>query len=477
MEVLQKRKGGAVRWYLLGTLVALELLMSFSFLGYFHMEPISITTAYLPVLLAGAVLGPLDALTVGTVFGLASMWKASASYTMAFDQLFSPIMSGSPVGSIFLSVVSRALFGLLTGLLYAAARRARHPAVWVGVITYFGRHIHSALVYSMMWLFFPETGYTPADSFQTLLSWDGVLSNLLQAGLILLLWSLMRTKTWGKFVQRVEGAQVAQMSERYHVLSLVGMILLAFFSSVAVALYFVHRMSSALSQKGISIPEDGYADLVHLQIQFLFGILAMMALVIIFLIFNRRYTTYINREARMDALTGVLTRKAFFPACEKLLKRFDGAEGAAGYFLMVDLDRFKEINDLYGHPEGDRALKEAATAMKLLFGKDSLIGRMGGDEFALLVYVPVSRMEIEDRMRQLIDCIERIHIGDSHMSCSIGAQPVLRPGPAEALYREADGLLYQAKNRGKRQYVVGPEGERACGAPESPRKERVKDPP
>ena len=63
------------------------------------------------------------------------------------------------------------------------------------------------------------------------------------------------------------------------------------------------------------------------------------------------------------------------------------------------------------------------------------------------------------------------------MSCSIGAQPVLRPGPAEALYREADGLLYQAKNRGKRQYVVGPEGERACGAPESPRKERVKDPP
>ena len=72
-------------------------------------------------------------------------------------------------------------------------------------------------------------------------------------------------------------------------------------------------------------------------------------------------------------------------------------------------------------------------------------------------------------MRQLIDCIERIHIGDSHMSCSIGAQPVLRPGPAEALYREADGLLYQAKNRGKRQYVVGPE-EGAGDAAESPQK-------
>ena len=136
---------------------------------------------------------------------------------------------------------------------------------------------------------------------------------------------------------------------------------------------------------------------------------------------------------------------------------------------MVDLDQFKEINDLYGHPEGDRILKEAAMAMKLLFGKDSLIGRMGGDEFALLVYVPVSRMEIEDRMRQLIDHVEHIRSGGFRVSCSIGAQPVLRPGPAEALYREADGLLYEAKNRGKRQYVVGPE-EGAGDAAESPQK-------
>ena len=108
-------------------------------------------------------------------------------------------------------------------------------------------------------------------------------------------------------------------------------------------------------------------------------------------------------------------------------------------------------------------------AMKLLFGKDSLIGRMGGDEFALLVYVPVSRMEIEDRMRQLIDHVEHIRSGGFRVSCSIGAQPVLRPGPAEALYREADGLLYLAKNRGKRQYVVGPE-EGAGDAAESPQK-------
>ena len=78
------------RRYLLFSLIFVELLMSFSFLGYFHLEPISVTTAYLPVLLAGALATPVDATIVGAVFGLASLWKASASYVMAADQLFSP---------------------------------------------------------------------------------------------------------------------------------------------------------------------------------------------------------------------------------------------------------------------------------------------------------------------------------------------------------------------------------------------------
>ena len=54
--------------------------MSFSFLGYIHIEPISLTFVYIPVLMAGCMLGPKEAAAVGAVFGLASMWKASAFY-------------------------------------------------------------------------------------------------------------------------------------------------------------------------------------------------------------------------------------------------------------------------------------------------------------------------------------------------------------------------------------------------------------
>ena len=69
--------------YLLAGLIAVELLMSFSFLGYIHIRPISVTFAYIPVLLAGCLIGPKASVLLGLVFGLASMWKASApvSYT------------------------------------------------------------------------------------------------------------------------------------------------------------------------------------------------------------------------------------------------------------------------------------------------------------------------------------------------------------------------------------------------------------
>ena len=64
------------RRYLLAAVVAAELFMSFSFLGYIHIEPLSITMVYIPVLAAGVLLGPKEAAGVGAVFGLASLLDA-----------------------------------------------------------------------------------------------------------------------------------------------------------------------------------------------------------------------------------------------------------------------------------------------------------------------------------------------------------------------------------------------------------------
>ena len=104
---MEKKTGqvkGSTHWYLWSALVAIELLMSFSAFGYVHIPLLSVTIAYVPVLVAGALMGPLEAMTVGAVFGAASMWKATATYVLPFDQLFSPFFSGYPVQSVLLSV-------------------------------------------------------------------------------------------------------------------------------------------------------------------------------------------------------------------------------------------------------------------------------------------------------------------------------------------------------------------------------------
>ena len=82
-------------------------------------------------------------------------------------------------------------------------------------------------------------------------------------------------------------------------------------SAGAVAVYFVHRIDHVLDLEGIQLSDSTYSDLLHLQIQFLIGIISLMSLVVLFLVFNRRYATYLNYEAKMDALTGALSRKIF----------------------------------------------------------------------------------------------------------------------------------------------------------------------
>ncbi len=465
MDHIPQHHGHGVRLYLLGTLVAVELLMSFSFLGYFHTEPISITIAYLPVLAAGALLGPLESTLLGAVFGLASMWKASASYIAVFDQLFSPLMSGHPVKSVLLSVGSRALFGLLAGLLYQLARQRKHPALWVGVVSYLGPYLHSALVYSAMWAFSPETGYTPLDTLRSFLAPGNIVESLVTAALVVLVWRGAQSRVWRLFLARVEAARSFRLGERYHVLSLVAIILLALLSSVAVAFYFVDRMEIALEVQGISLTDAEYADLLHLQVQFLIGILAMMALLVIFLIFNRRYSTFMDREARTDPLTGAMNRRAFFQSCAKALRGFTPQGEDTGYFIMVDMDRFKEINDRYGHPEGDQVLKYAVLELEDAFGRDGLIGRVGGDEFALLLYTPIPREALERSLRQFQERLRRSQLDGRPISCSIGAHPITPSRTVDDLYRDADRLLYLAKQCGRDQFVIGPVQEAPAGGP------------
>ena len=460
---IKKERRWNIHWYLLGALTAVELLMSFSFLGYLHVEPISITFAYIPILVAGATLGPAESTILGAVFGLASMWKASAGYVLPSDQLFSPFMSGYPLESFLLSVGTRTLFGLVMGLAYLAARRCRREGCCVALLAILGRTVHAALVYAAMACFFPETGYSPLDALTDAGTPSGLATSLMTMGVVLLCWRLQRSAMWKKYQQRMELVRTMRLAENYHRGSLILMILVTLGSAGAVAVYFVHRIDRVLEIGGTELTDRTYADLIHLQIQFLIGIISLMCLVIMFLIFNRRYATYMNYEAKMDALTGVLSRKIFFQMCGNVLEELRPSAEQPGYFLMLDLDHFKEINDRFGHPAGDRVLQEVTQGLRAVFGSSSLVGRIGGDEFAVLIYLPMSREELEADLRVFQERMRRTSWeGGQGISCSIGVLPVTGPVKPEELYRRADRFLYAAKEAGRGRFVFAEERPARC---------------
>lgn len=118
----------------------------------------------------------------------------------------------------------------------------------------------------------------------------------------------------------------------------------------------------------------------------------------------------------------------------------------------MDLDDFKSINDRYGHPCGDYVLMETARKLRLVFSDTTCIGRIGGDEFAILLHCVGDGKSLERQGRQLIQALLEIRWQDQMLgiSCSVGILRVSRPGVGyERLYSETDQVLYDAKRCGK----------------------------
>lgn len=151
--------------YVFVLLLAIELIMSFTFLGFIHIDPISLTTAYIPIVVAGCLLGPLESTLIGLVFGLASMYKASALYVVSDDKIFSPLYSGNPIGSILLSVGSRVLFGFVIGYLFSIIKGRRYEKIGIWILSLISQWIHAFLVFTVMGACFPQLGYTGMSTF------------------------------------------------------------------------------------------------------------------------------------------------------------------------------------------------------------------------------------------------------------------------------------------------------------------------
>lgn len=443
--------------YLLWCLAAIELFMSFSFLGYIHIEPISLTFVYIPVLVAGCLLGWREAALLGAVFGLSAMWKASAFYVGAGDAIFSPTMSDRPVQSILMSVGARILFGVVVGLLYELARRWKHPVLGILLVTSVGKTIHSVIVYAFMQLFFPEMGFTVQNAFDGMFRAETLLSVLVVDLIVLLCYRFMQSSYVRNLIRRIHAMdEISGLTVHYNKKLIAVIVALVIGLSLSVAYYFTNRIQSVMDSYGIDLSGSISYDLLHLQIQFLFGMISLAILAAVAIIIFQKNYSYLDYEAQMDELTGLLGRRQFFQIGNRMLKTQDAdCGGKTRCFLILDVDHFKEINDTYGHPAGDRVLKKVADNLTQVLHGEAILGRLGGDEFVALVYHPMSDREIREKMQLLKEKNSGIRIQDRTVTCSIGVVPAEEGSSLEELYRGADRLLYEAKKKGRNQSVFG----------------------
>lgn len=173
---------------------------------------------------------------------------------------------------------------------------------------------------------------------------------------------------------------------------------------------------------------------------------------------RRRGEAETLRAARTDALTGLANRAAFTAALEHAIARARRS-GRALAVLYCDLDRFKEVNDRYGHATGDVVLAEVADRLRDALRDIDLAARLGGDELAVLVEEFDSAHALEAVGLRLVDSMSQPYVvdGNEHligMSIGIAVFPD-DADTADALLEIADAAMYRAKARGGSQLAFG----------------------
>ncbi|MGD9921661.1 MAG: GGDEF domain-containing protein [Pseudorhodoplanes sp.] len=201
------------------------------------------------------------------------------------------------------------------------------------------------------------------------------------------------------------------------------------------------------------IPDSQVYESVWLTVLSFEALLFTIAIAFILLAMAKERIEFLHRVASLvDPLTGIPNRRAFLEGAEVMAQRIDAAPRPAAV-LLVDLDHFKSINDSFGHALGDRVLQLFAETTHSNIGPHDLLGRLGGEEFAVALY-DVDRdraMELAETIRQAFeDAAFEVEGYPVAATCSIGvAVSENAPLDMSALLGQADQALYAAKERGR----------------------------
>ena len=166
----------------------------------------------------------------------------------------------------------------------------------------------------------------------------------------------------------------------------------------------------------------------------------------------RELTEALTFQNRHDGLTRLLNRTTLITEAEQLLKNTDTA------LIMIDIDHFKQINDRYGHPTGDKVLVGLADTLRSIIQPPTLCGRLGGEEFAIVI--PTNQLDDVVRLGEKISEEIRNLRCENEVGLRVTASlsiTLAEPGVNfDTLYLCGDDALYRAKHDGRNRIEVVP---------------------
>lgn len=164
----------------------------------------------------------------------------------------------------------------------------------------------------------------------------------------------------------------------------------------------------------------------------------------------QKLAEHMRRLAREDSLTGLLNHRSFFEEGARYVE-----QGGSFWCFVLDLDNFKQVNDNHGHLAGDEVLRRVATVLRSSVRGQDLVGRVGGDEFAILCSGPQGEDEIAAVARRILTMVAReMNFNFVWPGMSIGIARVYGSEDLRDAFRRADKALYQVKGNEKNGFSI-----------------------
>jgi diguanylate cyclase (GGDEF)-like protein len=171
---------------------------------------------------------------------------------------------------------------------------------------------------------------------------------------------------------------------------------------------------------------------------------------------RKEHQERLDQLAHYDELTGLMNRRFLMVTLQLLLDRVQTTQGKVAV-LFVDLDHFKQINDQFGHHEGDLLLQEASQRILASVRQSDIVGRVGGDEFVIVLSRIESYESAQGIALKIIHSLNQVfQLSTSHFigaSVGIAYYPVHGKSMND-LMRHADSAMYRAKNSGRSQFAI-----------------------